>query len=100
MECRAIEWLADHGLVEPQQADAAIPARPDPKLPEQRPDARAIARAVARDLRELYGERLKHVILFGSRARGDADPESDIDLLVVLDEAHRAAGRSTGCAVC
>jgi len=25
------------------------------------------------------------VILFGSRARGDADPESDMDVLVILD---------------
>ena len=26
------------------------------------------------------------VILFGSRARGDAGPESDVDLLVVVDD--------------
>ena len=26
----------------------------------------------------------ERVILFGSRARGDADPESDVDLLVVM----------------
>lgn len=28
----------------------------------------------------------QHVILFGSRARGDARPDSDIDLMVVLDD--------------
>lgn len=27
------------------------------------------------------------VVLFGSRARGDARPDSDVDLLVVMDEA-------------
>jgi len=27
------------------------------------------------------------IVLFGSHARGDADPESDVDLLVVLPEA-------------
>ena len=32
----------------------------------------------------LYGERLVKLVLFGSRARGDADPDSDIDVLVVL----------------
>lgn len=43
---------------------------------------------MASELRELYGQRLKQVLLFGSWARGDAHPESDIDLLVVLDEVH------------
>jgi predicted nucleotidyltransferase len=33
---------------------------------------------------ECYGERLKRLVLFGSQARGDADRESDIDVLVVL----------------
>jgi uncharacterized protein len=29
--------------------------------------------------------RLSEMILFGSRARGDSDPDSDMDVLVVLD---------------
>lgn len=36
------------------------------------------------DLTELYGDRLLTLTLFGSQARGDAKPESDIDVLVVL----------------
>ena len=36
-------------------------------------------------LAEIYGERLKGVYLFGSYARGEADEESDIDVLIVLD---------------
>jgi predicted nucleotidyltransferase len=37
----------------------------------------------------LYGERLVQMILFGSQARGDAEPGSDIDVLVVLkDPVH------------
>ena len=36
------------------------------------------------DLTKLYGDRLRHLTLFGSQARGDAEPESDIDVLVVL----------------
>jgi uncharacterized protein len=32
----------------------------------------------------LYGMRLIRMMLFGSQARGDAEPGSDIDVLVVL----------------
>lgn len=33
----------------------------------------------------IYHERLRGLYLFGSSARGEADDESDLDLLVVLD---------------
>jgi uncharacterized protein len=36
------------------------------------------------ELTDLYGDRLHQLTLFGSQARGDAEPESDIDVLVVL----------------
>jgi uncharacterized protein len=36
-------------------------------------------------LEAIYGSRLKGVYLFGSYARGEADAESDVDVLVVLD---------------
>jgi predicted nucleotidyltransferase len=32
----------------------------------------------------LYGARLVQMVLYGSQARGDATPDSDIDVLVVL----------------
>ena len=35
-------------------------------------------------LKELYGDRLVKLILFGSHARGEANLDSDIDLLAVL----------------
>lgn len=35
-------------------------------------------------LKSLYGKRLYQVMLFGSHARGEARPDSDVDLLVVL----------------
>jgi uncharacterized protein len=36
-------------------------------------------------LEPLYGSRLARLVLFGSQAREDADPGSDVDVLVVLD---------------
>ena len=37
-------------------------------------------------LDEAYGARLDRVVLFGSRARGDARPDSDYDVAVFLKE--------------
>ena len=34
----------------------------------------------------LYGDRLRGTYLFGSYARGEADAESDVDVLVVLED--------------
>jgi predicted nucleotidyltransferase len=44
-----------------------------------------IVRRVRLELEKLYGNRLRKVILYGSRARGDAHEESDYDFLAVLD---------------
>jgi predicted nucleotidyltransferase len=39
---------------------------------------------IRRRLAEVFGDRLKGVVLYGSEARGEAEPESDIDLMVLL----------------
>lgn len=36
-----------------------------------------------------FPERIKRVVLFGSKARGDDLPESDIDVLVIVDLRDR-----------
>ena len=36
---------------------------------------------------------INKIILFGSRARGDADPQSDLDVVVVLDDDIDASAR-------
>ncbi|WP_119678960.1 nucleotidyltransferase domain-containing protein [Indioceanicola profundi] len=50
------------------------------------PRIRPILDELKAGLEELYGDRLDRVILYGSQARGDSGPESDIDVLVVLRE--------------
>ncbi|MBZ0229686.1 MAG: nucleotidyltransferase domain-containing protein, partial [Bauldia sp.] len=53
----------------------------------QPPDDAAVDRAVedfARAIRAAYGDRVKGIYLFGSRARGDHTRESDADVAVVL----------------
>ena len=47
-------------------------------------------------LDEVYGSRIERVVLFGSRARGDARPDSDYDVAVFLrnlDNFGQEAGR-------
>ncbi len=86
MQRRAVEWLADEDLVERDAADRFADDHSDPYLPELSggvvPDT--IASAVAADLRELYGDRLVRVMLFGPWARGETDEKSGLGLLVVL----------------
>ncbi len=48
------------------------------------PQILEIVAALRTKLEGLYGPRLVSLVLFGSYARGDAEPGSDIDLLVVL----------------
>ncbi len=37
-------------------------------------------------LQAAYGSRLRGIVLYGSEARGEAGPESDIDLLILLED--------------
>jgi predicted nucleotidyltransferase len=50
-------------------------------------------------LRDLYGERHRGLVLYGSHARGEADEGSDVDLLLLLGgpvEVGREIRRSSG----
>jgi len=54
-----------------------------------------VTRAVLQDfkarLTRRYGDRLKAVYLFGSRARGDHHADSDVDVALFLDEIPNPA---------
>lgn len=45
----------------------------------------AVLRETAEGLRDIFGNRLDNVLLYGSYARGDQDGESDIDVMALVD---------------
>ena len=47
---------------------------------------RELLRQIRDRLDRAHGKRLRGVILYGSEARGQAGPQSDIDVLVLLDD--------------
>lgn len=56
----------------------------DKRLSRLASNERAALVALVDRLRQRYGDDLLRVVLFGSKARGDSDEESDIDVLVVV----------------
>ena len=56
---------------------------------ETRPLDRRSQKAIDEFVRrasQTYGDRIRGITLFGSQARGTPHPDSDIDLLVIIDE--------------
>jgi len=49
-----------------------------------KPKVNRIVKDLRAELESIYGQRMANLILFGSQARGDAAPGSDVDVLVVL----------------
>jgi predicted nucleotidyltransferase len=60
------------------------------EIPHLTLNERAALAALVRGLHRRYGQDLLRVVLFGSKARGDFGPESDLDVLVAgrLPEAE------------
>jgi uncharacterized protein len=54
--------------------------------PELSADELAWLDSYRAELDERYGGLISRVIVFGSKARGDADEDSDLDLLVIIED--------------
>src|SRR5260370_40242802 len=55
-------------------------------MTDQPPQNNPILTRFRAALAEVYGDRLERVVLFGSRARGDAHTEADYDIAVFLGD--------------
>ena len=84
MRRRAIEWLQINRLVDAAAADARLTELEDPPIGDGVVDPFEVAAAVATDLRDVFGDRLVEVVVFGSHAQGTATNDSDLDVAVVL----------------
>jgi predicted nucleotidyltransferase len=45
-----------------------------------------ILEEVRKEVPELFGDKLRQLILYGSYARNEQNPESDIDIMILVDE--------------
>lgn len=59
------------------------------RLEQQLAEVQDLARQYAQVVRRHFGNRLRRIRLFGSAARGDWTPDSDIDVLVLLDRTDQ-----------
>lgn len=53
-------------------------------MEDEIPVDKKVLEELKRNLTELLGERLKKLVLYGSRARGDYDEDSDIDIAIIV----------------
>ncbi len=54
------------------------------------PEEKVSVESFLQRLYRVYGDAIQQAILFGSKARGDSQPESDIDILIVVDDENWA----------
>ena len=53
---------------------------------------KALLAELKKGLKSIYGSRLRGFFLYGSYARGEQQKDSDIDVLIVLDQIEHYAG--------
>lgn len=69
--------------------------RPHRYMRTLQPEFRALAEEYVRAMKRFFRDRLVSVCFFGSVVRGEATPESDIDVLVVAEKLPRDVGFRT-----
>ena len=50
------------------------------------PKLKTILEELSREVNKIYQEKLSQIILYGSQARGEAQIDSDVDILIVLKQ--------------
>ena len=63
-----------------------IPKRPNPGMEHYRKEELDIAQKFAEGINKEMGQFIKAIVLFGSSARRSSTPQSDIDVLVLIDD--------------
>ena len=58
------------------------------KIPKK---VKELLREAGVELRNIYSNRLKEIVLYGSYARGDYSSGSDVDILLILEESSELA---------
>lgn len=87
-----------------EELEAALRVTAPPRYHEPVPTPLGldIAHGFGESARALFGERLKSVRLYGSQARGEANEESDVDLLALIEGltfAEKIACIDLGCEI-
>lgn len=67
-----------------------------PALSHLSADDRRVIQDLCDRIVTVVGDRVEAIKLFGSRARGDARPDSDFDILVVVDKDDFELGEQIG----
>jgi len=74
--------------------------RPPGSGSDSAPDVAVVLRELKETVSAIAGPRLTTLVLFGSRARGDWEPRSDIDVAAIVENLTRAEHTRILDAVC
>jgi len=55
-------------------------------VPMLQPNERKALQVFIHQLQDIYSNQILQTILYGSKARGDSTPDSDIDVLIILNQ--------------